>query len=192
MRTVYIPTAILLTLSLLLFLFQPSSNQWFAYYHSGIEKGQLWRLLTAHICHTNGYHLLLNGAGLLVIISLFLNSFKNINIFYTFIFSSLFISLCLFIFEPSVSWYVGLSGVLHALFAIGACDEFSKKDKWGAILGVGLILKLISEQINGPSLGVESLIAATVMINAHLYGAIAGVIYFSIRQFKLKKTIKNE
>ena len=55
---------------------------------------------------------------------------------------------------------------------------------------MGLILKLISEQINGPSLGVESLIAATVMINAHLYGAIAGVIYFSIRQ--LKKNNKNE
>ena len=126
MRTVYIPTAIILTLSLLLFLFQPNSNQWLAYYHNGIEKGQLWRLVTAHICHTNGYHLLLNGAGLLVIISLFLNSFKHINIFYSFVFSSLFISLCLFFFEPSISWYVGLSGVLHALFAIGACDELSE------------------------------------------------------------------
>jgi len=178
MRAVSIHTIIILTLSLLLFLLQPDSNQWFSYYHSAIENGQWWRLLTAHICHTNGYHLLLNGIGLLVVVSLFLNTFKSKNLLLISLFSSLFISLCLFWLEPSVQQYVGLSGVLHALFAFGVCDELKKQDRWGIILGLGFIAKIAFEQFNGPSPSTESLIGATVLIDAHLYGAIAGVVYF--------------
>ena len=178
MRPVFIYTTIILALCLLSLILQPESNQWFAYYHSGIAKGQLWRLITAHFCHTNTYHLLLNAIGLLVVVSLFINTFKRINILASMLFSSLFISLCLFLFEPTVMWYMGLSGILHALFCIGVCDELKNKDKWGWILGCGFIAKIAFEQFNGPSLSTESLIAATVLINAHLYGAIAGAVYF--------------
>jgi len=182
MRTIYIPTIVILMLSLLIFLFQPTSNQWLAYYHSGIENGQWWRLITAHLSHTNGFHLLLNAAGLVVINSLFIKSFNTINLIFVSIFSSIFISLCLFWLDPNMQWYMGLSGVLHALFAVGVCDEISKKDKWGWILGIGLISKLTSEQINGSSPGIENLIAATVAVDAHLYGAIAGILYFLLKQ----------
>tara|TARA_R110001592_G_scaffold232793_7_gene490253 strand:+ start:2890 stop:3477 length:588 start_codon:yes stop_codon:yes gene_type:complete len=182
MRAVSTHTIIILTLSLLLFLLQPDSNQWFSYYHSAIENGQWWRLLTAHICHTNGYHLLLNGIGLLVVVSLFLNTFINNALLLISLFSGLFISLCLFWFEPSVQQYVGLSGVLHALFAFGVCDELKKQDKWGIIIGLGFVIKIAFEQFNGPSPITESLIGATVLINAHLYGAIAGVVYFLLIQ----------
>lgn len=173
----------MLALSLFAFLLQAVSNQWLSYYHSAIENGQWWRLLTAHICHTNGYHLLLNGIGLLVVVLLFVKTFKSNNLLFISLFSSLFISLCLFWLEPSVQKYVGLSGVLHALFAFGVCDELKKKDRWGIILGLGFIAKISFEQINGPSLSTESLIGATVLINAHLYGAIAGVVYFLSLQF---------
>ena len=189
MRSVLSHTIIILTLSVLLYVFQADSHQWLAYYHSGIQDGEWWRLITAHLCHTNGYHLLLNAAGLVVITSLFIHTFKTISLLSIFLFSSLFISACLYWFEPAVEWYVGLSGVLHALFAIGVCDEINKKDKWGAILGLGLVLKITFEQLNGASASTESLIGATVLINAHLYGAIAGLTYFlclAIKQ-KIKK-----
>ena len=177
MRSIWINNAIILTLCLLVFIFQAESHQWLAYYHSDIEKGQWWRLLTAHICHTNGYHLILNGIGLAVVSALFLETFKKISLLVASLFSALFISICLLL-EPDLQWYVGLSGVLHALFAIGVCDELKKADKWGIILAVGFLVKIAFEQFNGPSLMTESLIAATVLVNAHLYGAIAGVVYF--------------
>jgi len=182
MRTVWVHTAIILTLSTLLFLFQDNSNQWLAYYHNGIAKGQIWRLLTAHFCHTNGYHLLLNGTGLLVVTALFLDTFKHYSILTMMISVGLFISLCLYWIEPELQWYVGLSGVLHGLFAFGVCDELKKRDKWGVILGLGFIAKVAYEQILGPSAATEALIDATVLIDAHLYGAIAGVIYFFLMQ----------
>ena len=190
MRAVLTHTAIILTLSSLLFIFQSDSNQWFAYYHSAIEKGQLWRLVTAHLCHTNGYHLLLNGIGLVVVVTLFLNTFKQQVLLPILLFSAVFISLCLYFIEPTTQGYVGLSGVLHALFAFGVCDELRKKDKWGIILGIGFIVKIAFEQLNGPSASTESLIGATVLVNAHLYGAISGVIYFMLVQIWQKmKTI---
>lgn len=192
MRAVLIHTIIILTFSVLLFLLQPDSNQWLSYYHSAIEDGQWWRLLTAHICHTNGYHLLLNTVGLLVVVSLFLESFKNNALLLISLFSSLFISLCLFWLEPSVQKYVGLSGVLHALFAFGVCDELKKQDKWGIILGLGFIVKIAFEQFNGPSASTESLIGATVLINAHLYGAIAGVVYFLFIQLWQRIKFSND
>ncbi len=178
MRSIWINNAIILTLCLLVFIFQAESHQWLAYYHSDIEKGQWWRLLTTHICHTNGYHLILNGIGLAVVSALFLETFKKISLLVASLFSALFISICLLLLEPDLQWYVGLSGVLHALFAIGVCDELKKADKWGIILAVGFLVKIAFEQFNGPSLLTESLIAATVLVNAHLYGAIAGVVYF--------------
>ncbi|TEW53432.1 rhombosortase [Psychromonas sp. RZ22] len=178
MRAVIIDTTSLLTLSVLLYFLQPQTNQWLAYYHSGIENGQLWRLITGHICHTNLSHLILNSVGLLVTISLFIDSFKNKSLLMSSLFSSLFISICLFIFNPSIEWYMGLSGILHALFSIGVCDELQKNNKWGYILGIGLLLKLLIEQLIGPMHSTELLILANVSIDAHLYGAIAGIIYF--------------
>ncbi|WP_028868523.1 rhombosortase [Psychromonas arctica] len=200
MRSVLFNNAIILTLCLLVFFLQPDSHQWFAYYHSGIEKGQWWRLLTAHICHTNGYHFLLNAVGLVVVSTLFLETFKKISLLAASLFSALFISTCLFLLEPDLQWYVGLSGVLHAIFAIGVCDELKKADKWGLILAVGFLIKIAFEQFNGPSLMTESLIAATVLVNAHLYGAIAGILYFlmmpfwkkcSLRQNNAKNSVKS-
>lgn len=182
MRVVLTQTAIILILSLLMYFFHNETNQWFPYYHNAIAKGEVWRLLTAHLCHTNGYHLLLNAIGLIVVVMLFADTFKKYSLLSLFIFSALFISLMLFLVEKDMRSYVGLSGVLHAFFAFSVCDELKKREKWGVVLALGFIIKIGWEQFNGPSANTEYLIGATVLVNAHLYGASSGIIYFlSIR-----------
>ena len=185
MRAVVTHTAIILTLSTLLFILQSESQQWLSYYHNEVMNGQIWRLVTAHFCHTNGYHLLLNAVGLVVTVSLFINTFKQQPILPLLLFIAVFISACLIIFEPTVHSYVGLSGVLHGLFSFAICDELKKRDKFSGILGLGFVAKIAWEQWNGPSPSTEQLIGAIVLINAHLYGAIGGVIYFLLQQLWL-------
>lgn len=177
MRVVNIHTATILILCLGIFSLPDTTEQYFAYYHNGIENGQLWRLLSAHLSHTNGYHLLLNSMGLLVVVSLFSSVFKKITLLPSFFFSALFISLCLFTFEKELMWYVGLSGVLHAFFAIGLYADLCKKERGSYLLGFVFVGKIAYEQYYGSPESTAQLIEASVFINAHLYGAIAGLIY---------------
>ena len=129
----------------------------------------------------------MNLAGLVITLGLFIDAFKTIRIFPLIIFSSLFISVCLFFFDKEVIWYVGLSGVLHALFSYGAAQDIAKKDPWGYLLGAGFVIKIIYEQIFGAMQSTVDLIAAEVLINAHLYGAISGLIFYVVKKKLSKK-----
>lgn len=54
-------------------LFTPSIDNLLAYRRSAISDGQWWRLITGNLLHTNHWHLLMNLAGLWVL--LFLHHF---------------------------------------------------------------------------------------------------------------------
>ncbi|MGB5444604.1 MAG: rhombosortase [Psychromonas sp.] len=187
MRSLFIETTLIVLFTLAIYLFEPKASELLAYYHNGIAEGQIWRLFTATFCHTNFNHLLMNIAGLIITLGLFIDLFKTIKIFPLMLFSSLFISLCLFFFEQEVIWYVGLSGVLHALFSYGVAHDIARKDPWGYLLGAGFAIKIIYEQIFGAMQGTIDLIAAPVLINAHLYGAIAGVCFYIVILKSFKK-----
>ena len=79
-------------------------------------------------------------------------------------------------FSPDIKQYVGLSGVLHGLFIWGAIEDIKAKDRTGYLLLLGVILKIAHEQYYGASEDVADLIGANVAINAHLWGAIGGVL----------------
>ncbi len=185
MRSLIIETSIYVLLGFVIYFTEPRASELLAYYHTGIKQFEFWRLLTATFCHTNFNHLVMNLIGLVVTLGLFIDTFKKMTPLPLIIFSSLFIGAALFLLEKEVLWYVGLSGVLHALFAYGVLCDIKRKDRWGLLLGAGLILKIAYEQLFGAQQSTVELIAAPVLVNAHLYGAIAGILFYFVNA-KLK------
>lgn len=81
---------------------------------------------------------------------------------------------------PFVGYYVGLSGVIHAAVAVLVLDWMwnaprgSMAWRWGGLLGLGLVAKLVLEQgWSKPVVWSEGL-DMSVVHSAHLMGAIAG------------------
>jgi rhomboid family GlyGly-CTERM serine protease len=186
MRSLTVETAVIIFITLVIYLLQPQASQLLGYYHTGIRQFELWRLISATFCHTNFNHLAVNIAGLMITLALFIDTFKGIRIWPIIVFNSLFIGLALFLLQPETIWYVGLSGVLHGLFSYGVAADIRNKDRWGYLLGGGFMVKIMHEQIYGAAQSTIDLIGAPVLVNAHLYGALAGVIFY-IAKTQLKK-----
>ena len=173
-------------LALFGYFFDEQLSQLFIYNRELIEQGQIWRIITGHLLHTNGYHLVLNLSALWMLWALHGHYYSFKNITSLFITSGIICSIGLFYFSPSITQYVGLSGVLHGLFIFGAALDVSYKDKStgkasfrvsGLLMLVGIIIKLAYEQLFGANEQVSMLIAAKVAIDAHLWGAIGGLIF---------------
>lgn len=149
----------------------------FVYQQQLIHQGQWWRLFTGHFLHTNGYHLLLNLAALFMLWLLHGRFYHYANYSLLFLATALLTSLGIYYFSPSIQQYVGLSGVLHGIFVFGAIKDIGAKDKTGYLLLLGVFLKVAHEQIYGASTDISSLIAAKVAVDAHLWGALSGLLF---------------
>lgn len=137
-------------------------------------RRELWRLITAHWVHGSWRHTGLNLAGLLLMTVLFRGSYRVTGWLCIVISSATAIDLGFLLFMPQLNWYVGMSGVLHGVLAAGAVAWWRSEDRrLAAALTVILIGKLIWEQWQGalPLAG-----EMPVVINAHLYGAIGGLL----------------
>jgi rhomboid family GlyGly-CTERM serine protease len=141
-----------------------------------ILDGEYWRLITGNFNHTNIYHLLLNIAGLTVIAGLHHTYFSSKAFISLIVYLSITIGLCILWLSPETLLYVGLSGVLHGLLIVGAIIDVGKKHYSGYLLIIGVIGKVVSEQLFQSPTQVSELIEATVLTEAHLYGLIAGIV----------------
>tara|TARA_R110002167_G_scaffold73942_20_gene207298 strand:- start:3637 stop:4248 length:612 start_codon:yes stop_codon:yes gene_type:complete len=179
---------LLIILCAVLFLFEPQASHYLAFDRMQIEQFQWWRLLTANLLHTNANHLLLNLIAVALLWALHGQYFRLGQ--YTLMFFILCISTTLLIygFAKQLQWYVGLSGVLHGVFLIGAYFDIKQGMKTGWLLLVGVLIKVGHEQIFGASQDIADLINATVAIDAHLFGTISGLMIIVILYGKLRLT----
>lgn len=143
---------------------------------SSIAGGQWWLLLTGNFVHLGLSHLLLNLAGLALIVALVWPNFTAGQWLLIMLISSLGVGIGLYLFDPNIRWYVGFSGTLHGLIIAGTIADFRRYPIPALILLVLVCAKLGYEQINGPVPGSESAAGGTVVVNSHLYGAITGAI----------------
>lgn len=155
-----------------------------------IDAGEFWRLLTGHFFHSNANHFMLNAAAVLLLWALHGQYYTYRNYAVIFISSALVCSLGIHWLSLDISLYVGLSGVLHGFFVWGALMDIKQKENTGYLLLIGVILKIAHEQYYGASADVELLINASVATDAHLYGAVGGLVAFLILYMFDNKVVK--
>ena len=156
------------------------------YERISVLSGEWWPLFTANLVHTNTSHWWLNMSGLLLTLFLFETRIPAWRWLAVLIFSG-FASTAGLLLLPNILWYVGLSGALHGLFCYGALTDFRQ----GYRLGLGIFAvvagKLAWEHWHGAEQGVEALISAKVVTEAHLWGGLGGTLLAFTPLGRLKK-----
>lgn len=153
-----------------------AGRQWLRYDREPIADGEIWRLLTGHIAHLNRGHLVLNLAGLALVWVLVGSRFTAVRWWLVVLFSIAVIDAGFWFLDPVLTWYVGLSGLLHALLLAGVVDRLRSAPTESIVLLVVVSAKIAYEQFAGPLPGSETSTGGPVVVNAHLYGAVAGIL----------------
>jgi len=144
------------------------------YERMAIAGGEWWRLITAHFVHIDLEHTLLNVMGVVLMWAIFARDLSPRQWLIVTTVVLLTIDAGLWFRDKGVDWYVGASGALHGFMAAGTYVHVRRGDLDGWILVVFIVLKLGYEQLHGVLPFAES--GMPVVLNAHLYGAIGGVI----------------
>jgi len=146
------------------------------YDRSEILSGELWRLLTGHLTHLGWSHLWLNLAGLVLVWLLCAKALSQRLWWLVLALCALGCSLGLLLWDTDLQWYVGLSGVLHGLLVAGALAGWVRGRRDNGLLLGAVALKLLWEQWQGPLPGSEAVAGGHVVVDAHLFGAITGLL----------------
>ncbi|WP_250459565.1 rhombosortase [Microbulbifer litoralis] len=147
---------------------------WLEFDREALATGQLWRLLSGHLVHTNGTHLVMNVGAVAMLWLLHGQHYRAPVYLGLVVALSLLISPGLWYWFPGLELYRGLSGVLHGLFCWGCCRDLAGRRLSGALLLAGCYGKVAWELIVGPNAATAELIRAEVAVSSHLLGALAG------------------
>lgn len=163
----------LLALMALLQLWAPALDwQRFA-----IAHGAVWRLLTGHLVHLNWTHLALNGSGLLLLAWVFRDEVSPGQAGLAALVLAVLVGVGLYLGDPSILRYAGFSGVLHGLLYAALVLTWRRTPWVNTVALLVLLGRLYAEQQSSyDTLYLQAWIGAPVAVDAHLYGALGGVI----------------
>lgn len=175
LSTWILPGSVVLVAALLA-LTGEAGRELLRYERAAIAAGEAWRLLSGHFMHLGWPHFALNAAGLLLVWYLVGARFSAVT--WTIVGS---LSICgidtgFWLLQPQLQWYVGLSGLLHGLLAAGIVAGLRARQQEAWLLGGILIAKIGYEQLFGPVPGSVQSTGGTVIVAAHLYGAMTGAV----------------
>lgn len=148
------------------------------YDRMAIQQGEWWRLFTAHWLHLSWLHLLMNALGLLLCFYIGGRGFSTAEILAYLPFSLLGTAAALFFCAGDLSWYVGLSGVLHGLLWLSLLrtPHYSNVWRWGVMLMI--LGKVGWEQSSAyDDMALAEWLGGRVESRAHLAGLLTGMIW---------------
>ena len=131
--------------------------------------------------HLNAQHLILNISGLVFIYLIFPSAFKSLLWIIALAASAVASAYGIFYYSPETEWLVGLSGALHGLFVYAAL-----RSRASIAWLVAIIIKLVIEQMpdlmptNNLTQMTEQFISNPVIVDAHLWGAAGGLLFFFV------------
>lgn len=161
------------------------------YQRDAVLAGEVYRLLTGHFVHTNIAHTLFNLLGLVLLGLLSRQALSMKDWWVTICLSSLLISIGFLFVMPELQWYRGLSGILHALALMVILKSKQLASVIRSLLVAMLIVKLVMEQLQLNLWQSEVLIGSPVIVNAHLYGFIGGMIsYIGLQATRSKRMFR--
>jgi rhomboid family GlyGly-CTERM serine protease len=147
-----------------------------AWDRAALAGGEFWRVISGHFVHLSWSHLLLNLAGLALIAWIVGRAWDWFGWLVVSLISIAVIGVAFWTLNPELEWYVGLSGLLHGLLAAGLVVGLARREAESLVLAVLVAGKLAWEQFAGPLPGSEGASGGTVIVDAHLYGAVGGIL----------------
>ncbi len=145
--------------------------------HDKISNGEVWRIVTSQFVHLGFNHTVLNLVGYLIVSASFREDISPREEMITLAICVLGVGWGIYLFNPEIGWYVGLSGAIYGILTHYLIIGWQRSAVLSGFFGVYLIGKFIYEQlIAGPDTVTAGIIGGAVAIDSHLYGAITGLI----------------
>ena len=146
-----------------------------------VFSGEYWRLLTGNFVHFGWAHTLMNVTAFLLCSIALLDKLSIAKYCALLIWCCLIVGGGIFHLNLEYGTYAGLSGAIHGLIVAGLL--LSKQHSlWIRVIALGLLVaKLMQEQSpNYTATDLQTLVPVPVAVDAHLYGAIAGLVFVLI------------
>ena len=167
--------AVLIISSGIIELFGDAGRSFLRFDRAAISLAELWRLVSGHFVHLGPNHFFLNACGLILVWLFVGMHFTLWQWLIVIVVSIAGIDAGLWFFDAQLTWYVGMSGFLHGMLAAGIVKGFQAVPREAMVIGVAVLMKIMFEQLIGPLPGSEQSAGGDVVVNAHLYGVLAGV-----------------
>ena len=163
-----------------------SLSEWI-FMPGSVAGGEWWRLLSGPLVHVSWYHLLLDGAAFLLLLTQLRNERAAVR--WAYVVSAALASMAFALALSPAIWergLCGLSGAAHGLMAITALEMIRKDDGLGRRYGwiaLGLVIsKSVIEALSGQVLFSWlhfGLVGDPVAI-CHLGGVLGGMVAFAV------------
>ena len=171
------PPAALSVLCLLLTVAGPQLSQFLRYDRAAVAAGEWWRLFSGNLVHLGYWHLLLNVLSLVLLVLLCPERLSPAEWLRRLLLIGTGMSLCLYFFAPAVRTYVGLSGLVYGLFALGLGRQALRRDEIAIACLVFLAARVSWELVMGAPASETELIGGGVVAESHLYGICSALAY---------------